>query len=94
MSESDMRGRHWVLAGQTGVVSRDGLTYLAALPGGPILVLNEVSSVILECALDADASEVVANVAAAYLVSEDEVRTAVTECLKDLEHHGLVFLAG
>ena len=42
----------WVLAPDTGFVERGGLTYLAALPDGPIVVLDAVASVILQIALD------------------------------------------
>jgi len=40
------------LAPDTGMVLRDGLTYLASLPDGPILVLDSVASLVLDCALD------------------------------------------
>lgn len=80
----------WVLAPDTGFVERGGLTYLAALPDGPIVVLDAVASVILQIALNLPADEVTAEVAAAYAKEPDEVDEAVRGCLSGLASDGLL----
>lgn len=80
----------WALAPDTGLVERDGLSYLAPLPDGPILVLEASASLILDCALDPVVEDTPAAVAAAYDVPVGQVRGAVEECLADLERRGLI----
>ncbi|HOA59085.1 MAG TPA: hypothetical protein PKI09_13950, partial [Dermatophilaceae bacterium] len=72
--------QHWELAHDTGIVERNGLTYLAALPDGPIVVLDAVASVVLQVALDVSADDVTSEVAAAYGKVPTEVDAAVSEC--------------
>ncbi len=80
----------WELAPDTGVIERNGLTYLAALPDGPIVVLDPVASTILQVALDVSADDVTAEVAAAYGKAPAEIDAAVSECLSGLERAGLL----
>jgi len=77
------------LAPDTGMVLRDGPTYLASLPDGPILVLDSVASLVLDCALDPDVVDTAVAVAAAYQVPVADVRTAVEACLAHLGQLGL-----
>ncbi len=82
----------WQLCEHVGVVRREGMTYLADFPDGPILVLDAVASVILEAALAVPAVELSAAVAAAYDIDVTEVDDAVRGCLADLAGQGLVVL--
>ncbi|MBK7271866.1 MAG: hypothetical protein IPI13_01400 [Actinomycetales bacterium] len=86
--------QHWELAHDTGIVERNGLTYLAALPDGPIVVLDAVASVVLQVALDVSADDVTSEVAAAYGKAPAEVDAAVSECLSGLERARLLRRVG
>ena len=86
--------QHWELAPDTGVIERNGLTYLGALPDGPIVVLDPVASTILQVALDVPTDDVTAEVAAAYGKAPMEVDAAVSECLSGLERAGLLRRVG
>lgn len=83
-------GPGWSLAQDTGIVERPDSTYLAVLPDGPIVVLDEVSSVILRVALAEAANDVAAKVAAAYGVSLEKVASDVSDFLAGLERGGLI----
>ena len=50
--------QHWELAHDTGIVERNGLTYLAALPDGPIVVLDAVARGVSQVPLDRTAEAV------------------------------------
>ena len=84
----------WVLAEDAAVAEDAGYTYLAALPDGPIVVLDTVAGVILQIALDVPADKVTAEVAAAYGKVPTEVDAAVSECLSGLERARLLRRVG
>ncbi|MBK6440735.1 MAG: hypothetical protein IPF90_00970 [Actinomycetales bacterium] len=75
----------WALAQPIGIVERDGITYVATFPDGPIVVLDPVAATILAIALDEPADEVTGAVAAAYEKPSDEVEEAVRDVLTRLE---------
>jgi hypothetical protein len=82
--------QRWELTPDTAFVERDGLIYLAALPDGPIVVLDQVASLILTIALEVPIPEVIAEVASAYAKGPGEVDEAVGECLSGLAAAGLL----
>lgn len=75
----------WALVEPAGIVERDGLTYVASLPDGPIVVLDAVATSILAIALDESADEVIEAVAAAYGMPPGEVEAEVRDVLRRLE---------
>lgn len=82
--------QRWELTPDTAFVERDGLTYLAALPDGPIVVLDQVAGLILSIALEVPVGEITAAVAAAYAKEPGEVEAAVGDCLSGLAAAGLL----
>lgn len=82
----------WILAEDTGMVVRPTSTYLAMLPDGPLIILDEVASKILTHALATPAAEVTVAVAGAFGVDPTEVAQAVQSSLDRLAHLGLIRL--
>ncbi|REJ08018.1 hypothetical protein DY023_01780 [Microbacterium bovistercoris] len=78
------------LAPDTGAVEQDGIVYVAALPDGPILVLDEVPAAIWATAQEMPAEEVARHLA--DLTGEDlsAVQPGVTAFLDDLVRRGLL----
>lgn len=80
----------WTLAADAAMVQCGGITYLAALPDGPIHILDGVSSQIVQLALAEASADVVAAVGAAYSKPPDEVAEAVHRLLDQLAGANLI----
>ncbi|MBC9958212.1 PqqD family protein [Yimella sp. cx-51] len=80
------------LGADVGLITTDGTSYVAKLPDGPLLVLNDAAARVLAGCLNGSLESLVERLGAEVDVSPAELKTQVQPIVDTLITHGILCL--